>query len=155
MNRRQILQSLCGIAASVFATARFTVGNVSDSMFSSDLPVRDSLINLLQATVDHCCALNSATHGAVAIPWDSLHQQSVRTGQLCRIAKSRLQNSVADTPAFWQACVDCVARMEVELLHSASRSNHATQEFAATLNRLQASLSEHNQVVIERCTVHN
>ena len=131
INRRRVMQSLLNLAAVGVASRRETLfADVSVSRTSAAIETSFTLEELLRGVIAHCCL--------VSCPLSE-------TRLFFEIALARVQRSTEGSPAFWQACADSAARLEIifsgyEPAHSAR--NNTTQTMLYQLRRLRDSLAK-------------
>lgn len=108
INRRRVLRAFISLAVGCAARRERTVfGALSTWSPRTNSESTQTLLNLLQETIQLC---RSAKHGAPPASCEFMQTQ-----QMCGIAIARVQRSIDDGPAFWQACSDSVVRLEIAI----------------------------------------
>ena len=124
INRRRALQSfLCFAAASISSRSGVLLGSLPTSETSAADKFQSVLAEMLRETIELCRTMKS-------VPRESR--------RLCEIALVRAQRSVETSPAFWQACADSVARLEVAVSECEQEDSLDGRRTAATLDRLRS-----------------
>lgn len=124
INRRRTLQSFLSLAAaSVVSPGRMLFGSLSVSGNSTADRSRLTLAEMLRDTIEHCRTMTSGP---------------LESHRLCEIALTRVQQSVDGSPAFWQACADSVARLELHFSECENTASPRDRTAMATLYQLRS-----------------
>ena len=135
MNRRRVLQSFfsltagCAVVHCQTAIGGFSIPDERGESFSR------TLIKLLQDTIRMC---DNAQQVGIAAD----QREATETRQICQIAIRRVQHSVQDAPAFWQACSDSVSRFEAAVSAHVDTGAAELRSSKSTLHKLH-SLKKH------------
>ncbi len=154
MNRRQVLQSLLGIAAGgTCARVATAFGTLPARNPPNDHISVAMLAALLQETVEFCQTMLSHVRPNQSSARANLCRQCVRSGQICEIALNRLRGEFDRSPAFWQACADSIERLEYTILNADSAIDRSLIDVPRTLRQLRAGLANQTALIIERQTL--
>ena len=124
INRRRALQSFLSLAAaSVAGPGRMLFGSLPVSGNSTANESPSTLAEMLRDTIEHCRRMTSAP---------------LESRRLFEIALARVQQSVEGSPAFWQACTDSVARLEVLISRCENVVSPRDRTTTATLYQLRS-----------------
>jgi len=124
IKRRRALQSFLSlVAASVASRGRILFGSLPVSGNSTADESSSTLVEMLRATIELCRKMTSAP---------------LESRRLCEIALARVQRSVDGSPAFWQACADSVARLEVLISRCEKADSRGDRTTTATLYQLRS-----------------
>ena len=124
INRRRALQSFIVLAAAGTASrSEMLLGSIpeSDTLAANESPL--TFAELLREAIELCCAMKSSP---------------LESRRLCEIALARVQRSTDSSPAFWQACSDSVARLEVAVSRCKHIDSREETTTAAALYRLRS-----------------
>ncbi|MBC7967235.1 MAG: hypothetical protein H7Z17_15075 [Fuerstia sp.] len=137
INRRRALQSFVILAAAgTPSRSGVLLGSipVTDTLAADETPL--TLEEMLGETIELCRRLKPS-------PPESQ--------RLCEMALARVQRSTYSSPAFWQACSDSVARLEVAVSrceHTDSPQETTTAAVLYQLRSLRHRLSKQTVQVI-------
>ncbi|MDA1230619.1 MAG: hypothetical protein O2856_07590 [Planctomycetota bacterium] len=141
INRRRVLRACISLTVGCAGFRDRTVfGAPATSSPRTNGESTQTLLNLLQETIQLCRSTRHRLEPASC--------EFMQTQQMCEVAMLRVQASVDDGPAFWQACSDSVLRLEVAISSALAEAPQISRISFVNLYQLR-SLREHlaNQIV--------